>query len=324
MPEWAAAGQAPGKIVEWDVFFLLQFSALLTTIIEQPLKHGGCSGALPISMATRVPRPGGDPAADRRLKNPMCALTYKANVDPRTIRASLDTPALRPYLTGGVGADDNGAGTAVILPMRSGLVAVMLVNMPLLLGGLVDDIAQRAARADWRRESDTWRSHVMVAAFGNNKSLRAQRAAAEDVIRVALALAWSSGAAAVEWSAAELFYSAQEFIILCEKTLLSADVLFRTTWYQGEGPRGMAVGARTKGMSLFGPPEIDYPPSGEDGPEIFNRLLNLATYVLMSGVVPKARRHSGCRYERASPRPPHLGRLGCIDAGGDTGGALIR
>ena len=217
------------------------------------------------------------------LDSPMCAVTYATALDEQTIAdALLLGSSNAEWLTKpAVKLEDGVYG----LPTQSGVVFVLLVDAPLPLGGMRNDPAQQAAWPNWQDEAATWQTHVMVSLKPRDRTLATLQHAAVNVLRTAVILADKTAARGVEWSASELFYPADNFILRCGYAPLPVDVLFRTDWYAEQWNDRRVIGARTEGLRLFGLPEIDHKPNGEGAYEISRRLLNLAYYLLHSGAV---------------------------------------
>jgi hypothetical protein len=228
---------------------------------------------------------GGDVQSPVRFPSAMCFVTYARATTQKSI---LDT-LLGGALDGRWNPDFSGTPAAIapMLPMRSGLLVVMVINGPMPPSELSDDSAQRAAWPEAAAKSATWKSHVVVCGFGKPKTLPEARAHAEDVMFVASVLARDSGASAVGWPGCGLFRPAADFAERVGKTPLPADIMIRCLWRGTPLPDGAGLGATTRGLHLFNLPEIDHPPTGEDPGAINDRLLNLASYLIANGPVLK-------------------------------------
>jgi hypothetical protein len=203
--------------------------------------------------------------------------------EPFTKSAPLNGPALADRLGGRPVASAGG----LLLPMRSGAVIVSVVPSPLKLTGLADDMAQRALWPEWRVESPSWRSHVVVSAFGETKSFALAKLCAEDVLRVSAVLAAQSRASGVLWTASGLMLPAAAFARAIERTPLPVEVLFRWISRAGSGTASARTGLTTLGLHLFGLPEIDQPPTGENLVVLCERLLGVAGQLLSRGTIPR-------------------------------------
>lgn len=217
---------------------------------------------------------------------PLCVLTYSSPLPTRAVAAEIVRDALRDQLR----SNQPGAQDAVF-PTHAGNVVLLLVPQPVPLPSheSMTDIAQRAA---WGgsgivEESTCWRGHAMVSAMEAPSSLPMMRNLARNVLRAAAALAADTGAVAANWTNAGLFHPTAAFVAAARRAPLPSDLLVRCTWYDAPGPAGSGMGAVTCGLGLFGLPEFCHPPTGEDPSAIYDRLLNLATYVIGNGPVLK-------------------------------------
>ena len=223
----------------------------------------------------------GSMAPTPSFERAMCFVTFSKSIDEQEILRPLLDGRLADYLTGEIPDATKGS---LLLPMRAGMVVVMLIDAPMPLFGPADDLAQRTAWGGWRMDAKHWRSHAIVSAFGTPTSLDQARIWAKDILQVSAILAAHTGASGVQWSGSQLFFPANEFTRRCSKDTLPADILFRTCWYR---PEGNSMGAITKGLALFALPEIDLSPSSLDAVTVYQRLLNLAAYLLASGLILK-------------------------------------
>ena len=230
-------------------------------------------------------RPAAAPAqaAPGRFGLPTCALTYAGKADTWTVFNALTRDVLGDAMVGDIlGHPEDGSA---ILPMRSGMVVVMSINAQMPLPDQQDDLAQRAIWDGWRGRGARWRRHAIVGAFGTAASLEAARDAAAAVLKVAAILASTTDAEGVNWKGNPLFHRAADFVTHCQADAIPPQVVIHPQFYEAVGPDGRpGLGAVTRGMRMFGLPELDYLPGGEPG-AVCNRLFNLSAYLLANGPV---------------------------------------
>jgi hypothetical protein len=215
----------------------------------------------------------------------VCCLPYAGAMKPDTMFAPLLNGALGERLTGRIVGSAKTGG--LLLPMRSGAVVVTQVATPMKMSAFSDDMAQRAIWPDWQQDAVSWRSHVIVSAFGEAKSLHLARACAGDVTTVAAILAGQSGAGGAYWAASGLVFPVQTFLRSVERSPLPVEVLFRCVSRAGAGLASARTGVTTRGLHLFSLPEIDQPPTGDSLVILSERLLSAAAQLLNVGHIPE-------------------------------------
>jgi hypothetical protein len=240
---------------------------------------------LPAGGLVRGPlRAGGAAAHPGLFGKSVCNLTYRGSVAPEAVLAGLTPESLGDRLTGRV--TGNPRSGYLLLPLRSGGVVVSAVPAPLSLPD--DDPAQYAAWPNWRSEIAEWRSHVSIAAFGEARSTETARDCAEEVVLVARLLAGMTGsAAAAVWPASGVTMPAPAFVRQAGRTQLPVELLVRCVARHGSGPATARTGVTTRGLHLFGLPEIDHPPGSEPVVVMCERVLALAAHLLAEGEAPE-------------------------------------
>jgi hypothetical protein len=212
-----------------------------------------------------------------------CCLTYRGSVAPEAVLPMLTPALLGGRLTGRV--TGNPRSGYMLLPMKSGGVAVSVTPAPLKLSE--EDPAQYAAWPNWRAEVAEWGSHVSIVAFGEARSPETARDCAEDVVFLAGRLGRLTGAAAAVWQASGSTMPAPVLARQAERTALPIELLVRCLARNGAGPATARTGVTTRGLHLFGLPEIDHPPGGDPIVKVCERVLALAANLLARGEAPE-------------------------------------
>lgn len=169
--------------------------------------------------------------------------------------------------------------------MPGGIVSLMAMPAPFPADELTDDLGQRQAWPNWRTDSRAWRSHIIAAALGSGDSFATRRERAVSLLQVVAIAAACGRASAVGWSPNMLFQPAESFLAQAARAPLPVECVVRCLWRGQPKPAGQGMGLTTFGLGAFGLPEIDHPPTGEDPTAIYNRMMNLCSYVLAQGVV---------------------------------------
>lgn len=213
----------------------------------------------------------------------MCALTYRGQPSRSALFGPLFADTLRDILVSAPNGD-LASGTA-LLPTRWGLVVLMFVEAPMPLPDLPDALAQTLYWNDWRDSAAQWGSHAVIAAFSQPDTLDQARVGTHGVLQVAAVLASATPAEGVNWMSTALFHPAPRFLELCGHRPLPAEVLVQPCFYQGDTWAPLALGIVTRGLRLFGLPEVDYQPGGVAAHEAYSRVMSIASYMLDNGAV---------------------------------------
>lgn len=213
---------------------------------------------------------------------PICYLCYddEGPGSPALVRVTneqLGAALVRPAVPSGA------AGLQAT--MAGGIVTLMAMPAPYPAGELTDDLAQRQAWPTWQADSKVWRSHIIAVAIGSGDTFAARKERARNLLQVVSAVATQTEASAVGWSPNMLFHPAASFVAQVAEAPVPVECVVRSLWWQQSGPTGQGVGLRTLGLGAFGLPEVDHPPSGEDLAAIYNRVMNLCSYMLDQGPV---------------------------------------
>ena len=171
--------------------------------------------------------------------------------------------------------------TGFTVHMPGGMVMTMSLPAP-FPDPVLDDLAQRMAWPEWPAAHKAWRSHMVVFIMGYPKTSEGTRAAAASLLQAASAAASGTGASALAWGGSLVFHTSVSLADKLKTALLPPEFLIRPVfWREGDG----RVGMRTEGLRVLGLPEINHPPTGEDAGSVYNRMMNLCSYVLDRGPV---------------------------------------
>ena len=195
-----------------------------------------------------------------------------------TMDAALARPA-QPLGTGGLQATM--AGNA------GNLISLMAMPVAFPADELTDDLAQRQAWPNWRADSKAWRSHIIAMVMGFGDTLPATRERAGNLLQLVAAAASQTGASGVGWSATALFHPTASFAAMVARAPVPVDCVVRCVWRGQPRPAEPGMGLKTVGLGTFSLPEIDHPPTGEDPVTVYNRVMNLSTYLMDNGSVLK-------------------------------------
>lgn len=208
----------------------------------------------------------------------ICYLSYSsAAPDDSVLRAILDFPPPNDL----PGTPEHG----IAMWPAPRKVLAMMVPAPYPAHELADDLAQRAAWPDWRNACKAWRSHVILTILGGGDEFASARDRALALLRAASVVALQTECDAVAWSGSLLFHRAQDFAQAVARGGAPADLLVRCRWANASGPQRLGIEARTFGLAAFGLPEFHHPATGEAPAVIYDRLMNLCSYVLATGVI---------------------------------------
>lgn len=158
---------------------------------------------------------------------------------------------------------------------------------PLPSNVFIDDPVQNLWD-NWRDMARRQRAHYIVSNLEMYDEHPKKLAAAIIVLIITTAIAQELDPAGIYWVPSELFLGAESFIRgnrhLLPKTL-PITYLVKPRWYKDE--RCAQDGLITQGLANFVDREIDYPSGNEDEAGMWNRALNLATYLIVNGPVIK-------------------------------------
>ena len=183
-------------------------------------------------------------------------------------------------------AEPSGA-TGLQVSMPGGGVFLLSIPGPYPAHELTDDLAQRQAWPTWQADSKAWRSHLIATVIPPGDGFPKRRERAADLLQVVSVVASHTGAAGIGWSPTMLFHPTAELAASIARSPVPVDCVIRCLWRGQPGPGGEGMGTTTFGLAAFGLPEIDHPPTGEDPATIYNRMMNLCSYMMENGPVLK-------------------------------------
>jgi len=180
------------------------------------------------------------------------------------------------------GAGGGQAGFLLVIGERKLLVS--FIDAPLPADCFQDDMHQRFWPG-WEAAARAQRAHVIVANLDTAADAPGKVQSAALVFATAATLCELLPVTlGVSWAAAALFIAPESFRQAAQAMRpdqLPVSDIIKPRWYRD----GQAPGLLTMGLAPFVGREIDHPPTGEKPGELYNRMLNLALYLMRSGPV---------------------------------------